>query len=100
MGARIERVARAASGKRHGLTDQQIAALKEPGGKHAAVFGPVEQALLRFTDLLLSYPGNIEPGDLDALAVHFTEEQIIELVLVIATAGWTNRMNDGLQTPL
>jgi len=74
--------------------------LKEPGGEHAAVFGPVEQALLRFTDLLLCYPGNIEPGDLDALAVHFTEEQIIELVLVIATAGWTNRMNDGLQTPL
>ncbi len=74
--------------------------MKEPGGKHAQVFGPAEQALLRFTDLLLSYPGNIEPSDLDALAVHFTEEQIIELVLVIATAGWTNRVNDGLQTPL
>ena len=74
--------------------------LKEPGGEHAAVLGPVEQALLRFTDLLLSYPGNIEPGALDALAVHFIEEQIIELVLVIATAGWTNRVNDGLQTPL
>lgn len=74
--------------------------MKEPAGKHAAVFSAQEQALLRFTDLLVSYPGNIEPGDLEALATHFTEEQIIELVFVIATAGWTNRVNDGLQTPL
>jgi alkylhydroperoxidase family enzyme len=74
--------------------------LKEPGGRHAAVFSEQEQALLRFTDLLVSYPGNIEPSDLEALAAHFTEEQIIELALVIATAGWTNRVNDGLQTPL
>ena len=82
------------------MTDEQIAALKEPGGKQAAVFDTAEQALRRFTDLLLSYPGNIQPGALDALAMHFTEEQMIELVLVIATAGWTNRVNDGLQTPL
>jgi alkylhydroperoxidase family enzyme len=75
-------------------------ALKEPGGRHADVFSEQEQALLRFTDLLVSYPGNIEPGDLETLATQFTEEQIIELVLVIATAGWTNRVNDGLQTPL
>jgi alkylhydroperoxidase family enzyme len=74
--------------------------LKEPGGRHAGVFSPPEQALLRFTDLLVSYPGNIEPSDLETLATHFTEEQIIELVFVIATAGWTNRVNDGLQTPL
>lgn len=74
--------------------------MKEPGGRHDSIFSPQEQALLRFTDLLASHPGNIEPGDLDALAAHFSEEQIIELVMVIATAGWTNRVNDGLQTPL
>lgn len=74
--------------------------MKEPGGRHAEVFSPQEQALLRFTDLLAFNPGNIEPADLDALAVHFSEEQIIELVMVAATAAWNNRVNDGLQTPL
>ena len=29
-----------------------------------------------------------------------TEEQVVELVATIATANWTNRINDGLQTPL
>ena len=57
-------------------------------------------ALLRFTDLLTSYPGSIDPSDLDGLGAHFNEEQIVELVLTIATANRTNRVNDGLQAPL
>jgi alkylhydroperoxidase family enzyme len=83
------------------LTDEQIATLKEPGGRHRGeVFNAEEQAILRFTDLLSSHSGNIDPSDLDALGARFTEDQIVELVLVIATANWTNRVNDGLQTPL
>jgi alkylhydroperoxidase family enzyme len=34
------------------------------------------------------------------LAAYFSQEQIIELVLTIATANLTNRINEGLQTPL
>jgi alkylhydroperoxidase family enzyme len=34
------------------------------------------------------------------LAEHFDETQIVELVITIATANWTNRVNDGLRTPL
>lgn len=56
--------------------------------------------MIRFTDLLTTYPGNIDSSDLDDLAVHFDQEQVIDLVLAIATANWTNRVNDGLQTPL
>jgi hypothetical protein len=40
---------------------------------------------LRYTDLLCSYPGNIEHSDLDALGEHFNQEQVIELALTIAT---------------
>ena len=83
------------------MTDEQIAALKEPGGRRQEeLFNAEERAVLRFVDLLTSYPGNIEPADLDALGSSFNEEQVVELVLAIATANWTNRVNDGLQTPL
>lgn len=56
--------------------------------------------MLRFTDLLNSRPGNVEQADLDRLGEYLTEEQVLELVITIATANWTNRLNDGLQTPL
>jgi alkylhydroperoxidase family enzyme len=50
--------------------------------------------------LLTSNPGNIDDVDVDALGEHLDEEQIVELVMTIATANWTNRVNDGLRTPL
>ena len=82
------------------MTDEQISALKEPGGKsQAGLFTLEEQAILRYTDLLTTRPENIEEADLDALSAQLNEEQIIELALAIATANWTTRINDGLQVP-
>jgi len=34
---------------------------------------------------------------LDELRQHFTDEQIVELTLVICVANFTNRFNDALQ---
>jgi alkylhydroperoxidase family enzyme len=73
------------------LTDEQIAALQEPGGRRRdEVFSAEERAMLRFTDLLTRV----------TLGAHLNEDQIVELVLVIATANWTNRVNDGFPAPL
>lgn len=56
--------------------------------------------MLRFTDLLTTRPGSVNDSDLDDLGEHLDEEQVIELVFAVATANWTNRVNDGLRTPL
>jgi alkylhydroperoxidase family enzyme len=64
------------------------------------LFNSQEQAVLRFTDHLTSYPGNIDRVDLEQLQAHLSKEQVVELVVTIATTNWTNRVNDGLQTPL
>jgi len=94
-------VAYSNAARRLGVSEAQIEALREPGGRrNATLFNPAEQAVLRFTDELTSNSGNIDDSDLDELARHFTETQIVELVLAIATANWTNRVTDGLRTPL
>jgi alkylhydroperoxidase family enzyme len=56
--------------------------------------------VLRFATLLTSHPGGLEQSDLDDLGAQLSPEEVLELVAVIATANWTNRFNDGLQTPL
>src|SRR5918993_715711 len=91
----------AASGKRRGLSDEQIAALKDTGGaRREDLFDARERAVLRFATLLTAHPGSVEQRDLDDLDAYLSEEEVVELVMVIATANWTNRLNDGLQTPL
>jgi alkylhydroperoxidase family enzyme len=64
------------------------------------VFDARERAVLRFATLLTAHPGSVEQRDLDDLDAYLSEEEVVELVMVIATANWTNRLNDGLQTPL
>jgi alkylhydroperoxidase family enzyme len=56
--------------------------------------------VLRFATLLTSHPGGVEQRDLDELDAHLLAEEAFELVVVIATANWTNRFNDGLGTPI
>jgi alkylhydroperoxidase family enzyme len=56
--------------------------------------------VLRFATLLTTHSGAVEQRDLDELGVHLSTEEALELVVVIATANWTNRFNDGLATPL
>ena len=75
--------------------------MREPGSqRNEKLFDATERAILRFTDLVTTYPGNISDTDLDAIGEHLDEEQVIELVMAVATANWTNRVNDGLRTPL
>jgi alkylhydroperoxidase family enzyme len=74
--------------------------MKEPGGTRRDVFSAEERAVLRMTDLLTTRPGLVEQRDLDSLGEYFANEQVVDLVVVIATANWTNRINDGLLTPL
>ena len=60
--------------------------MKEPGGRRdTELFTAEERAVLRFTDLLTSYPGNMDRADLDALDQYLNEEQVIELAMAIAT---------------
>ena len=74
--------------------------MKEPGGDRRDVFNEQERAALRFTRLLSSHSSNVQQSDLDELGQQFSAEQIIELVFTIATASLTNRINDGLRTPI
>jgi len=88
------------SGKRRGITDEQVQALKEPGGSSRDVFTEEERAALQFAEQLTAWPAAIQPADLETLGKFFNTEQIEELVLTIATANLTNRFNEGMKTPV
>jgi alkylhydroperoxidase family enzyme len=82
------------------VSDEQIQALKEPGGSARSVFSDEERAAVQFAEKLTAWPGSIQQSDVDALGKFFSVEQIAELVLTIATANLTNRFNEGMKTPV
>ncbi len=82
------------------MTDEQIQAMKEPGGAGKKVFTDEERAAIVFAEKLTAWPASIQDADLDALGKFFNAEQIADLVLTIGTANITNRINEGLRTPV
>jgi alkylhydroperoxidase family enzyme len=78
------------------VTEEQIQALKDPGGVQREVFTAEERAAVLYARLLTKHPSGVRQEDLDELGKHFNAE----LILVIGTANLTNRFNDGLRVPV
>jgi uncharacterized peroxidase-related enzyme len=68
--------------------------------EHSALFTPAERAALAFAQAAGAVPNAVEESDYAALRNHFDEEQIVELLGVVALYGFLNRWNDSLGTPL
>lgn len=63
-------------------------------------FSEAERAALRVAQGGAQVPVAVDAADMAALRDHFSDEQIADLVAVIALFGFLNRWNDILATPL
>jgi len=79
--------------KRVGLTPEQLQALKE--GNYSTFSGP-EQAALRYAEKLTRTPDAASDTDFAELKKHFSDEQIVDLHMLIGLANLTNRVTDPL----
>ena len=86
-----------ASSKRAGLTAQDWEALNS--GDYAA-FSPAEQAALKFAEKLTRELRNISDADITALKQHFSEEQVLDLDVLVGLINLTNRLTDPLGAEL
>lgn len=80
-----------ASSKRAGLTEDDWKALKDPQG---AEFGAQTKAALDFAEKLTRTPWEIKDDDITALKQYFSDEQIVDLDLLVGLANLTNRFTD------
>ncbi|MBS1855493.1 MAG: carboxymuconolactone decarboxylase family protein [Acidobacteria bacterium] len=84
--------AHTAGARRAGIGEGELRALE---AADYSGFSAPEQALLHYARELTrdARPSEAARGALDA---HFSEEQIVELTLVVGIANFTNRFNNGL----
>lgn len=78
-----------------GVTDEQIAALTFY--ERSPLFDDKEKAVILFADRVTRAASTMRDADLEALRKWFSEDQIVEMTLVVAVANFTNRMNDALK---
>jgi len=85
------------SSKRVGLTPHDWQAL-EAGS--SSDFSPKEQAALDFAEKLTRELRNIRDSDIEGLKKHFSEEQILDLDMLVGLVNLTNRLTDPLGADL
>lgn len=64
------------------------------------LFSAGERAALRVANLAALVPNMVSDEDFEELRKHFSTEEIVDIVSVIAFFGFLNRFNDTMATPL
>jgi uncharacterized peroxidase-related enzyme len=86
--------AHSASGKKNGVTEDQIKALAF--FHRSPAFSAQEKAVILFAERVTRGASGIRPAELEELKPYFNDDQIVELTLAIGLANLTNRFNDAL----
>ncbi len=84
--------------ERGGVSAEKLAAAFE--FETSPLFSDRERAALRLAARAGMVPNAVEDSDFEALAEHFTEREIVELVALISLFGYLNRWNDTMATTL
>jgi uncharacterized peroxidase-related enzyme len=85
------------SGKRGGLTLDEMRMLKDG---HYSSFGEKECTALRYSEKLTRTPDAASDADFADLKKHFSDEQIVDLHMLIGLANLTNRVTGPLDLPV
>ncbi len=79
--------------KRAGLTPEQMKGLKEG---HYSAFSAPEQVAVRYAEKLTRTPSHANDADFAELKKHLSDEQIVDLHMLIGLANLTNRVTGPL----
>ena len=92
-------MAHTAGGALHfGVEERKLAAVWE--FRTSPLFNEAERVALDFAIAAASVPNGVTDDTYAAMRRHWSENQIVEILAVIATFGFLNRWNDTLGTPL
>jgi 4-carboxymuconolactone decarboxylase len=97
-GAAFEWAAHEPIGRRAGLTDDQLVALRTPDGAASPVWSPVQAAVLAFTDASTTAVAVPEPV-FAALREHLDDRGVVEVVATVGGYAMVSRFLVALEVP-
>ena len=77
------------------MTEDQIKALRFY--QRSEAFDEKEKATIRFADIVTRGAAAVDADVLEYIGKYYSEDEIVELTMVISLANLANRINDTLQ---
>ena len=77
------------------MTDEQIEALRFY--QRSEAFDEKEKVTIRFADIVTRGAAAVDDAVLAYVGKYYSEDEIVELTMVIALANMVNRINDALE---
>ena len=81
-----------------GVSEEKLAAVWTY--TNSALYSPAEKIALDVAVAAAQVPNGVTDAMFDALKAHWTEDEIVEIMGVVAMFGFLNRWNDTMATPL
>jgi uncharacterized peroxidase-related enzyme len=88
----------AVSASRHGISEEKLEAIYEY--KKSELYSPKETIALDFALAAASIPNAVTDEMYKELNSFWSEDEIVEILAVVAMFGFLNRWNDSMGTPL
>ncbi len=88
----------ALAAKRYGSSDKRVAEVWDY--ERSALFTAAEKAALAFAQAAASVPNAVDEKVGAELKQHWTDEEIVEILGVVALFGYLNRWNDSMATSI
>lgn len=83
---------------RYGASDARIAEVW--GYDRSALYTPAEKAAFAFAQAAASTPNAVDEKLAEDLKRHWTDDEIVEILAVVALFGYLNRWNDSMATSI
>ncbi|MGD2132704.1 MAG: carboxymuconolactone decarboxylase family protein [Maricaulaceae bacterium] len=88
----------AVAAKRFGGSDERVASIWD--WERSDLYTPAEKAAFAFAQAAASVPNGVDAQIGAELKAHWSDEQIVEILGVVALFGFLNRWNDSMATTL
>jgi uncharacterized peroxidase-related enzyme len=88
----------ALAARRFGATDERLAQLWL--FRESEAFTEAEKAAFEFAIAAASVPNGVDEAIAERLRAHWNDDEIVEILGVVALFGFLNRWNDSMGTPL
>ena len=88
----------ALAAERYGASAERIAEVWDY--ERSALFNPAEKAALAFAQAASSVPNTVDAEIASELKRHWSDDEIVEILGVVALFGFLNRWNDSMATTL